>query len=372
LALHYTQDSDNLRIIEGGPKMERMPLEVQNLYTELLDRLSTIDAHRSIGHVPGAFLKKMIKDETYYYFQYSDPGGIKRQIYIGRKDSSLDKVVKSYREARTNFEEDSAGVQRLCALLRAGGALLTDPASARVLRALSDGGFFRLDGVLVGTHAFLVLGNILGIKWSGGSIRTQDIDIAAEPSLSIAFPGPGSDIPGVLDALQMGFLPVPQLEPRNPSTSFVVRGKGLRLDLLTPLRGRRVQKPIFIPRLKAAAQALPFLDFLITRPVRGALVDGGGVLVNVPDPARFAIHKLIVSGERGAGMHTRREKDLNQAAQVFSVLLEDRPGDVMITWREIQSRGKGWVKRVQNGVSAIRRVDPLIGEKLGAYLMAGS
>lgn len=58
--------------------MERMPLEVQNLYTELLDRLSTIDAHRSIGHVPGAFLKKMIKDETYYYFQYSDPGGIKR------------------------------------------------------------------------------------------------------------------------------------------------------------------------------------------------------------------------------------------------------------------------------------------------------
>ena len=100
-----------------------------------------------------------------------------------------------------------------------------------------------MDGVLVGTQAFLVLGNVLGVRWGGGSLRTQDIDIAAEATMSIAFPGPGSDIPGVLESLQMGFLPVPQLDPRKPSTSFVVRGKGLRLDLLTPLRGRRVQKP---------------------------------------------------------------------------------------------------------------------------------
>ena len=233
----------------------------------------------------------------------------------------------------------------------------------------SDGGIFRLDGVLVGTHAFLVLGNVLGVRWVGGSIRTQDIDIAAEPSLSIAFPGPGSDIPGVLEALQMGFLPVPQLDSRRPSTSFVVRGKGLRLDLLTPLRCRRVQKPVFIPRLKTAAQALPFLDFLITQPLRGAVVDGGGVLVNVPDPARFAIHKLIVAGEREAAMHTRREKDLSQAAQVFSILLEDRPGDIRIAWEEIRGRGKGWVKRVQNGVSALGRfADPAIRERIGAFL----
>jgi len=42
----------------------------------------------------------MVKGEAYYYFQYSDPGGIKRQLYIGRKDSSLDKVVKSYQGAK--------------------------------------------------------------------------------------------------------------------------------------------------------------------------------------------------------------------------------------------------------------------------------
>jgi hypothetical protein len=96
--------------MEGGFTMERMPLEVQNLYTELLDRLSAIDARRSIGHAPGTFVTKMVKGEAYYYFQYSDPGGIKRQLYIGRKDSPLDKVVKSYQEARVVFEEDAAGV----------------------------------------------------------------------------------------------------------------------------------------------------------------------------------------------------------------------------------------------------------------------
>ena len=45
--------------------MERMPLEVQSLYTELLDRLSAIEARRSIGHVPGTFVTKKVKGDAY-------------------------------------------------------------------------------------------------------------------------------------------------------------------------------------------------------------------------------------------------------------------------------------------------------------------
>jgi hypothetical protein len=345
-----------------------MPLEIQTLYAELLERLSALEARRSIGHVSGSFVTKMIKGDTYYYFQYSDPGGMKRQLYIGRKDRFLDEVVKKYREERGSFEEEGAGIQRLCALLRAGGALLADSASARVLKALSAGGVFRLGAVLVGTHAFLVLGNLLGAKWAGGSLRTQDIDIAAEPTVSIAIPDLWTDIPGVLESLEMGFLPVPQLDPRRPSTSFKVRGKGLRLDLLTPLRGRRSQGPVTIPRLNAAAQPVPFLDFLITRPVRGAIVDSSGILVNVPEPARFALHKLIISGERVTVMHTKREKDLRQASQVFSILIEERPGDVHLAWEEIQHEGKGWVKRVTDGVSALVKIDSAIAKKVASFL----
>ena len=198
--------------------MERMPLEIQTIYAELMERLSSLEAGRSIGHVPGSFVTKIIKSDIYYYFQYSDPGGIKLQRYIWRKDRFLDEVVRQYQEGRQVFSEEEIGIHRLCSLLRSGGALLTDSASARVLKALSDGGIFHLGAVLVGTHAFLVLGNLLGVRWTGGLLKTQDIDIAAEATVSIAIPDIKADIPGVLEGLKMGFLPVPQLDPRKPST----------------------------------------------------------------------------------------------------------------------------------------------------------
>jgi hypothetical protein len=348
--------------------MDRMPLEIQTLYAELMERLSALDAARSIGHLSGSFVTKVIKGDSYCYFQYSDPGGVKRQLYIGRNDRFLNGVVKKYRDERGAFAEEEAGVQRLCRLLRVGGALLTDSASARVLKALSDGGIFRLGAVLIGTHAFLVLGNLLGVRWTGGSLRTQDIDIAAEPTLSVAIPDLWTDIPGVLQTLEFGFLPIPQLDPRRPSTSFKVRGKGLRLDLLTPLRGRRPRGPVLIPRLNAAAQPLPFLDFLIKRPVRGTIVDGAGILVNVPDPARFALHKLITSRERAAIMHTKREKDLRQASQVLSYLMEDRPEDIRAAWAEIRISGKGWMKRVMDGISDLKNVDSTLAAKMASFL----
>ena len=102
--------------------------------------------------------------------------------------------------------------------------------------------------------------------------------------------------------------------------------------------------------------------------MRGVIVDGGGVLVHVPDPARFGLHKMIVSGEREMTRHTKREKDLRQAAQVLSVLLEERPGDIGVAWDDVVRRGKGWTQRVMAGVSSLKRIDPEVGGRLAAAL----
>lgn len=337
--------------------MRRLPLETQTIYAELLDRLTALGARRSIGQAPGSFVAKTVKGQEYWYFQHSEPGGVQRQVYVGRKDEVLDRVVARYHEDRAARLDDTASVERLCAILRAGGALTTDAPSARVLRALADAGIFHLGGVLVGTHAFVVLGNLLGASWSGAALRTLDIDLAARPTLDIALPHLEGNLPGVLDQLEMGFLPVPPLDHRNPSTSFKVRGAGLRVDLLTTVSGRRETGPVPIPRLHAAAQPLRFIDFLIDRPVRGAVVNGSGVLVNIPDPARFALHKLIVAGERDAVMHTKREKDLRQAAQLLALLAPERPGDIRVAWDEIQRRGRGWERRVTAGLNALGSID---------------
>jgi len=104
------------------------------------------------------------------------------------------------------------------------------------LKALADSGVFRLNGVLIGTHAFTVLGNMLGVRWKAAAIRTLDIDIAGERVMKIALPDIQADIPQALESLNMGFLPVPPLDPRNPSTSFKVRDNPLRVDIVTPAK----------------------------------------------------------------------------------------------------------------------------------------
>ena len=335
--------------------MERFPLGTQTLYAELMELLLTYGTHRSIGHLPGCFTTKSIKGEVYYYYQYSPPGGDLRQVYIGKKSSILDKVVRDFLKEREGLKSDIEHVQRLCAQLRIGGAIVSDAVSSRVLKALEESGIFHLGGVLVGTHAFTVIGNLLGVRWHGAAIRTEDIDIARERELSVAIPLIHAGIPVVLERLKMGFLPVPPLNPKDPSTSFKVRGKALRVDILTPQR-KEESGPVSIPILNTAAQPMRYLDYLIENPEWGAVIDGGGVLVKVPNPARFAFHKLIVSRLREVTSQDKAQKDVMQASQVFSVLADDRPGDLVLAWDEIKRRGRGWVKRASDGLNLLRKI----------------
>jgi hypothetical protein len=348
--------------------MEHLPLETQTLYAQLMETLLATEAQRSIGRLAGCFTTKTVKGLTYCYFQYSDPGGFLRQVYLGRKDAVLDRVIERFMSERDASRPDTEHLQRLCAQLRAGGALVTDTASSRVLRALADSGVFQMGAVLVGTHAFIVLGNLLGVKWAGSSLRTQDLDIGTDASMFIGVPYLVADLPDVLERLEMGFLPVPPLNPKHPSTSFKVRGKSLRVDLLTPQRRRKETGPTVVSRLKAAAQPLPYLDYLIEGFERGSVVNGGGILVNVPSPARFGFHKLIVAGERVAGAHTKMEKDLLQSAQVLALLAEERPGDVLVAYDEIKRRGKGLETRISSGLSRLKNLYSDEHKKIAAFL----
>ena len=307
-------------------------------------------------------LFRSVKGHEYVYFQHLGPGGAKRQTYLGPRGAELDAVIERFSFERDSISLEQDSIQRLAALLRAGGAMITDAPSARVVRALADAGVFHAGGVVVGTHAFTVLGNMLGVRWDS-AVRTQDVDIAAQ-SLDVAVPGIAADLPSALESLEMGFLPVPGLDPKSPSTSFKVRGQGLRVDLLTPSREGESQ-PVAIPRFAAAATPLRFLDYVIEAPVGAALVSGGVVAVNVPDAARFALHKLIVASERHSTAHMKREKDLTQAAQVLEVLFEDRPGDVAVAWDALQARGTAWVRRVESSLEALGRHSEVAAAQIG-------
>jgi len=175
---------------------------------------------------------------------------------------------------RQKAKEGLDSINRLCSQLRVGGVNTTEPETARVLKALSDSGFFKLGGVLIGTHAFLIMGNTLGVKWDKPSLRTQDNDIAGPAHMEIAVPDLTTDVPGTLESLQMGFLPIPPLNHKHPSTSFHIRGKELRVDVLTPAKRPDETAPIYIQRLKTAAQPLMYLDFILESPIQSAVVNG--------------------------------------------------------------------------------------------------
>jgi hypothetical protein len=350
----------------------RLPLETQTLYAELLEHLLSVQARRSVGRLKGSFTEKRIKGEVYLYFQASQPGGTTRQFYLGRKDARMERLMERFERDRADGSADVERVRRLSAQLRAGGATTTDAPSARVIHALADGGVFEAGGALVGTHAFVALGNMLGARWGTGALRTQDIDIGrlTERDIDVAVPDVAADVPSVLESLKMGFLPVPALDPRHPSTSFKVRGQALRLDLLCPQRGES-DAPVFIERFNAAAQPLPYLDYLLESPERVLVLDADAALVSVPAPARFALHKLLVAPLRPAAMRAKAEKDVAQAIDVVEVLIEDRPGDLGLAWQALIGRGTRTEGAARSGLRQVERRRPAVHKALVAFLEAG-
>lgn len=58
-------------------------------------------------------------------------------------------------------------------------------------------------------------------------------------------------------------------------------------------------EPVVLDALGLVLEPLKFMEYLLEGATQGALLSRDGVcLVNLPDPARFAVHKLLVSAER--------------------------------------------------------------------------
>ncbi len=316
---------------------QRLPETAQALYSELLDQLGLVEAEWAAGPLPppGSFVSKSVRGNRYWYLQRSE-GGLKTQIYLGPETPALLGWVEEVREGRAREAPDRARRSEIVAMLAAAGALRPDAATGRLLAVLAERELFRVGAVLVGTHAFAQYGNLLGVVLDRTAVRTADVDLLHDPGLSLAIDPAAKkqDLIAALREANPDFLAVPPLDPKLPSSSFRVRGRDLRVDFLTPAaRGRNGVVPI--RALGIAAQALPHLGYLLGGVTRCAVLYAAGVLVNLPDPARFALHKIWTAGERPVSETTKSRKDLMQAAQLLGILSEDRPGDLRRAWKAL-------------------------------------
>ncbi len=324
--------------------MEHIGGETMVLIADLRERLETFEAMRSIASLRGDFTTKEVKGVVYHYFQAMLPGG-RTQIYIGPDNDETRSLIEAKRSGENGVKIDVRMLQRLAAQIIAGGVDSINPGMARVIERLASSGVFQVGGVIVGTVAFQIYGPLLGVKWVGDARLTQDIDVASSDNVAIAVPDLQADVPAAIDSLGMGFFPVPRLSRKEPSTSYAIRGKTLRVDLLTPA-WRNITTPVFIKRLNAAATPHRYLDYIIENPVRAVMLAGNPCLVNVPQPARYALHKLILSQERDVSATDKKAKDLRQASLLIDLLKAERPGDLILASESLRSRGRNWVNKL--------------------------
>lgn len=107
-----------------------------------------------------------------------------------------------------------------------------------------------------------------------------------------------------------------------------------------------------LPGLKAGAVPLQYLKWLITDPLPAAVLHGSGILVTVPDPARYAIHKLIVAKVRNA-TSGKQMKDLAQAKALMEAIgdWDQRIGDLI---DDAKSNGPKWERAIVESLAQIR------------------
>lgn len=307
--------------------IDRLPASVATLYAELLEqelvheRITPMEAQ-----LPGGPVAKTIRGRRYLYWQVRK-GEQVSQRYLGPDSGELRAAVRRVAEHKRSADEQRAWFHRLAAMLVQGGATREDAQIVAVLRLLADLGCFRRGGVLIGTQAFRCYGNLLAVRMPAASLRTQDVDVAQRLDVAIAAPAePPVSVEASLSAL--GLLAVPGFDPGRASTSFHMRKRELRVDFLTPARPRQTETPVAIPGLGVSAWPLSGLDYLIEEPVPAVVLGATAVLVRVPRPGRFALHKLWTAPGRPVAEQAKAGKDRAQAAALINVLAIDRPDDL--------------------------------------------
>jgi hypothetical protein len=145
---------------------------------------------------------------------------------------------------------------------------------------------------------------------------------------------------------------VPSLNRRAPATSFAEPGGArLRVDLLVPSTNDDYPT-IPVPELKAHAKGLPYLAYLLGASQEVPVLSShGAVMVRVPSPERFAIHKLIVSQLR-TKTSSKPEKDLRQAATLIEAVVERFPGAIEDALRAAPKSALKHIERAAAGLSA--------------------
>jgi hypothetical protein len=288
----------------------------------------------------------------FWVHRYSDATGRRHEVYLGKSnDAATTDLVATL---RGRIATANATIARVRILARAGFATV-DRKTYATLASLHNHSLFRAGALLIGSHAYGALLNALGVR--AAAYATEDVDVGRREAL--ALPRLEGGLLQMLRETGIPFFEVSSLNRRAPSTSFAERGGSrLRVDLLVPSSNDEYPT-VPIPELGAHAKGVPHLAYLLGHSQHVPVLSPHGVvMVRVPVPERFAVHKLIVSQlrTRGAG---KSENDLTQAATLMEAVSERFPGAVEDALAAAPRRAS---KHIVRAVKALQRHLPAAAE----------
>jgi hypothetical protein len=165
--------------------------------------------------------------------------------------------------------------------------------------------------------------------------------------------------------MEQGFLPLVQYRGAAGATYRHRDEPEFHVDFLTP-RTSNSDEPVTIEHLDVALQPLRFMEFSLEGIQQATMFDptGRSVVVNIPAPQRYAIHKLLVAGERTGSFRSKVSKDLAQAAALLEYFRAADPDAARTAWRDALGRGPGWRKRALEGRRSLATLEPALVREL--------
>ena len=325
-----------------------IPLTLQTLFADLLQQVETAPLAGSIY--------RRTQDGAEYIYAKIPVGTDRIDQFVGK---SGDPEAEERARSLQTGTELSAQRRRLVSMLRREGLAGPDRTMGAILDALAHAGLFKAGAVLVGTAAYLVSEPLVGSRLPSPTLMTGDLDLA---TASVAITAePPEHLMTILRRADSTFEGVPQLEPKAPPSRFR-NASGYLVDIVTPTRTREDANPVALTQLSAGAAPLQHLAWLIDGSVRTVALWGAGVLVNVPQPARYAVHKLILAQRRDVSGRLKRAKDLAQAKALIEVLLKHDPFALEDALNDARAQGeKGWSVPITRSLKEVGLTDVLAG-----------
>lgn len=223
------------------------------------------------------------------------------------------------------------------------------------LDAIAFAGLFKQGAVLVGTAAYMLFEPLVGRRLPAATLMTGDLDLATA-RLALAADPPEA-MEKILSRADPSFTGIPQLDRGAPSSRFR-NDSGYLVDLLTPILRRTDRNPMPLAALEAGAAPLHYLDWLIADPVPTVALWGSGIAVNVPQPARFAVHKLILAQRRDPANRHKRLKDLEQARALIEALSDHDRFALEDSLADASTKGRsGWADPIRRSLTELGRDD---------------